>query len=51
MLDTSHAATPATDDLRNALMILAPTVGEGAMIPDAVARLIRSALAKLEAGK
>lgn len=49
MLDVSHAATPAVDDLRNALMILAPS--EGAMIPDAVVRLIRSALSKLEGGK
>lgn len=46
-LDLSHDATPATDDLRNALMILA--AAHDSMIGDAVKQLMQSALRKIEA--
>jgi hypothetical protein len=47
-LDLAFEATPAADDIRNALMILA--AAHPSLIGDAVTTLIRSALAKLEAG-
>ncbi len=47
--DLSLEATPAAEDLRNALSILAPC-GES-LINDAVTRLIKSALAKIERGE
>ena len=47
-LDLAHEATPAADDIRNALQCLEPT--NDSLIGDAVKLLLRSALAKLEAG-
>jgi hypothetical protein len=44
--DLSIDATPACEDLKNALMIIAPL--EDSMIREALDRLIRSALEKIE---
>lgn len=48
-IDLAHEATPAADDLRNALQILGPT--NESLIGDAVKKLIESALAKIEAAR
>lgn len=48
-IDLSLEATPASEDLRNALCILAPC-GES-LINDAVVRLIKSALVKLSSAE
>lgn len=47
-LDLSHEATPAADDLRNLMFIMQPC--QDSMLREAVMRLAKSALAKIEAG-